>query len=590
MQVAGGISTRTHARPANDYSRRTPVVVGLAGTAIALVAILTTWRIAPYPLWVWLPVQLAGWSFLLSGVLLWLRRPASPTGRLMATLGLAWYIGNLQLSRHPVLFALGFCLYHLNYAVMGHLVLALPDGRLHHAWVRRFVVLSYVAVPATQITRYIAEYPPQPQGWGDPHATYSVWAAVGSITGLVLTLLTVVLVVRRWSAAGRPVRRAYTPVWAAILAMGGAVALGAVVALLDAPVTVQRLLLLAYALGLVVTPVALAVGLLRVRMARGGVADLVLQLEQTAEPEHVRSAIARALGDPTLEVFFPLDADGFIASDGRALERLPIGERARTPVVRRGDLLAVLVHDPVLREQRPLVDAVLAASGLALDNARLLVAQRAQLEELRASRARIVLAADAERRRIQRDLHDGIQHKLLAVSMRMDRVRPGPVRPGMTGRGVVSAEELAVAASQLREVLAELRALTEGIHPPALAEQGLAAAMEVLAEGAPLPILVHVPSRRWPEHLERATYFVITEALANVYKHAGASRAEVRVDGDAHRLIVQISDDGIGGADLTRGTGLRGLHDRVAALNGVLRVDSPPRSGTRIRVELPCRS
>ena len=118
----------------------------------------------------------------------------------------------------------------------------------------------------------------------------------------------------------------------------------------------------------------------------------------------------------------------------------------------------------------------------------------------------------------------------------------------------------------------------------------LGAALEVLVERAPLPVVVHVPTLRWPEHLERAAYFVITEALANVYKHAGASRAGVRVDGDAHRLIVEITDDGVGGANRARGTGLSGLHDRISALNGVLRVESPPRSGTRVVAELPCGS
>jgi signal transduction histidine kinase len=571
--------------------RWAPVALGVAGGVMASIAIATTWRIAPYPLWVWVPVQVAGLSFTLSGVLVWLRRPANPTGRLMTAVGLTWYIGDLQLSSQPALFAVGFCFYYLSYGVMGHLVLALPDGRLRRSYERRIVSLLYAAPPVTQTVRYVAEYPPEPQGWGDPHATYSAWAAVGSVTELVLTVVTIGLVIRRWSAAGRPVRRAYTLVWATIVAMGCAVAADAVAGLFDVPIALQQYLLLAYALGLVVTPVVLAGGLLRVRMARVGVADLVLRLEQTSEPEHVRVAIADALGDPTLELFFPLpNAGDFVRSDGRSVHRLANGDRATTPVVRRGDLLAVLVHDPALLDQPPLVDAVLAASGLALDNARLLAGQRAQLEEIRASRARIVLATDAERQRIQRDLHDGIQHKLLAVSMLMERARDPRVRPEATERHAVPEGELAMAATQLREVIGELRVLTEGIHPPALTEQGLAAAVEVLAERAPVPILADVPARRWPEHLERAAYFVITETLANVYKHAGASRARVRVDGDAYRLVVEVADDGVGGVDLTRGTGLRGLYDRVGALNGRLQVESPPGSGTRVVAELPCES
>jgi signal transduction histidine kinase len=594
MSGADVIATLGTARPSGDDKRRSrwiPAAVGMAGGAVASIAIVTTWRIAPYPIWVWLPVQLAGLSFTLSGVVLWLRRPANPVGRLMTAVGLTWYIGDLQLSSQPVLFALGFCMYHLSDAVMGHLVLALPDGRLHRAYERWLVGLVYAAPLVTQGVRYVVEYPPQPQSWGDPQAAYSVWATVGSVAMLVLTVLIILLVARRWSAAGRPVRRAYSLVWATIVAMGCTVAANVVAAMVDASITTQRYLLLAYALGLVVTPVALAGGLLRVRLARVGVADLVVRLEQSSEPDHVRVAIADALGDPSLELYFPLrDAAGFVASDGRTADRPTTDGRAATPVVRRGHLLAVLVHDPALLDQRPLVDSVLAASGLALDNARLLAGQRARMEEVRAARARILLATDAERRRIQRDLHDGVQHKLLAVSMLMERARDARARPSATDRDAVPAGELATAAAQLREAIGELRALAEGILPPALSEQGLAAAVEVLAERAPVPTLADVPTRRWPEQLERAAYFVVAEALANVYKHAGASRARVRVDGDAHRLVVEVADDGVGGVDLTRGTGLRGLHDRVGALSGTLQVDSAPGSGTRVVAELPCGS
>jgi signal transduction histidine kinase len=594
MPQPGVLPALAAARPLGDDQPSgpwLPVALGVTGLIVASVAIATTWRIAPYPLWVWIPVHLAGLSFTLSGVALWRRRPANPTGRLMTAVGLTWYIGDLQLSSRPMLFAVGFCFYYLTYGVMGHLVLALPDGRLHHAYERWVVFLLYAALLVTQTVRYVAEYPPQPQGWGDPHAAYSAWAAVGSIAELVLTAVTIALVIRRWSAAGRPVRRTYTLVWVTIVVMGCAVAADAVAGLFDVPVTLQQDLLLAYALGLAVTPVVLAAGILRVRRARVGVADLVLRLEQTSEPEHVRAAISDALGDSSLELYFPRpDAEGFVRSDGRAVHRLATDDRATTPVRRHGDVLAVLVHDPALLDQRPLVDAVLAASGLALDNARLLAAQRAQLEEVRASRARIVLATDAERRRIQRDLHDGVQHKLLAVSMLMERARDSRPRRGGADRQAIAATQLATAATQLREVIGELRELTEGILLPALSEQGLAAAVEVLAERAPVPILADVPAWRWPEHLERAAYLVITEALANVYKHADASRARIRVEGDARRLVVEVTDDGVGGANPTLGTGLHGLHDRIGALNGRLQVESPPGAGTRVVAELPCGS
>ncbi|MET9844386.1 sensor histidine kinase [Streptomyces ossamyceticus] len=591
-----------------DRPRRpvVPLVLGVAGVLVASTAIVTTWHRAPYPLWLWLPVQSAGASFVVCGAVLRVRRPANGTGRLMMLVGFTWYLGDLQLADSPTLFAIGFCCYHLTYAAIGHLVLALPAGRLYHRHERPVVALLYIASVGTQIVRYAAEYPPQPQQWGDPSAPHSVWSPIGSVTVAALTVLTAALVVRRWSTAGRPVRRAYAPVWLTMLALGGVVVLGAGAAMLRAAPDVQQFALLGYALGLIVTPVALVAGLVRVRMARVRVADLVVRLEESAEPAHVEEALAQALGDPGLELWFPReesasDGDGatrYVRADGVAAEAdvdgadgLARDGSCVTPVVRRGELLALLVHDPALREQRPLVDTVLAAAGLALDNARLLAAQRARLAEVRASRARLVLAADAERRRIQRDLHDGVQHRLLVISMLVDRARATGARPG--GRGPTGSKEsdLAAASAHLTEVLHELRALAEGIHPPALAEQGLAAAVEVLAERAPLPVVPEIPERRLPEHLERTAYFIVTEALSNVYKHAGATEARVRVDdGAGGLLVIEVTDDGTGGADPAEGTGLRGLEDRVGALGGRLRVHSPRGAGTRLVAELPCGS
>jgi signal transduction histidine kinase len=479
---------------------------------------------------------------------------------------------------------------------MGHLVLALPSGRLKGPFERWLVAVQYAALLITQTVRYVVEYPPQPQVWGDPHAAYSVWAAVGSVAMMVLTLLTISLVIRHWAMAGRPVRREYALVWMTITVMAAVIVANTVGALLDAPLSVQRLMQLGYALGLILTPITLAAGLLRVRMARVRVADLIVALEQSAEPEHLQRAIAHALGDPALEVYFPLSGhQGYVRPDGGRVELPQAADRALTTVIRHGETLAVLVHDPALKRQRPLIESVLATARLALDNARLLAMQRAQLEELRASRTRIVLAADTERRRIQRDLHDGVQHKLLAISMLVEQARHGlpergpadPVPPGVSPAPV---NRLASAAQQLRETIHDLRLLTEAIHPPVLTEQGLAAAVEVIAERAPLPIQADVPARRWPEHLERAAYFVISEALGNIYKHANASRAWVRVGDDPHQLVLQVGDDGLGGADISSGTGLRGLRDRIGALGGVLRVDSPPGRGTRVVAELPCES
>jgi signal transduction histidine kinase len=521
------------------------------GTAIGGTAIVATWPVAPSPLPVWLPVQLAGVSFAGCGALLWWRRPANGTGPLMAAVGITWYLGDLQLSRQPVLFALGFCLYYLSTAALGHLVLALPTGRLHSRAERRVVVLGYLA-QLLEIPRYVLEYPPQPQGWRDPAVPPSVLAPVGSGIALALTTATVVLVIRHWTRAGGVVRRQYALVWLTIVGIGVVNVVHPVAAALRAPVAVREYLLLAHGVGLIVIPVALAVGLLRIRLVRLRVADLVVELGQTADPERVRRALAYALEDPGLDVWFPLPESC-----------PPVEGRATTVVARRGEPLAVLVYDPSLGEHPKLVEAAVAAAALALESSQL--------------RARLVYAGDRERQRIQRDLHDGVQHRLLAVGMLVDRVRQH-----------VSHPQLATVAVQLRESITELRTLAEGIHPPVLAEQGLAAAVEALAELAPLPITVDVPDRRFAEPVERAAYFLVTEALANVYKHAGASRVRVRVRDAGDTVVVEVVDDGTGGAVRDAGSGLRGLEDRIFALGGRLRVDSRPGTGTRLVAELPC--
>ncbi len=246
---------------------------------------------------------------------------------------------------------------------------------------------------------------------------------------------------------------------------------------------------------------------------------------------------------------------------------------------RRG-LLAASLHDPRLRRRRAL-DAATAVLRLTLENARLHEELHKTRDEVRVSHGRLVAAVDAERRRIQRDLHDGVQHRLLAISMMVQRSvnRPPGDRPD---------PRLADAAAQLVEVIRELRETAWGIYPAALAEQTLCVAVEELAERAPIPVTVSVPAVRWAEHVQQPAYFIIAEALSNTYKHANATRAGVKVEQRDRRLLIEVTDDGAGGADATKGSGLRGLDERVKALSGVLRLESPLARGTRVVVELPC--
>jgi signal transduction histidine kinase len=209
---------------------------------------------------------------------------------------------------------------------------------------------------------------------------------------------------------------------------------------------------------------------------------------------------------------------------------------------------------------------------------------RLRLQEVRSSRARVVEAGDAERRRLERNLHDGAQGRLVAVAMLLGQARSSVEAPSEL------ATTLDRALQELRTSLAELRELARGLHPPVLTDRGLEAAVAALAGRSPVPVDVDVDvdgAERLPASVETTAYYVISEALANIAKYAHATAATVRVRHAGGRLLVAVDDDGVGGADAARGSGLRGLAERIEALDGTIALDSPPGEGTRMRVEIP---
>ena len=312
---------------------------------------------------------------------------------------------------------------------------------------------------------------------------------------------------------------------------------------------------------------------------RGAVGDLVVELDRI-EPGGVRDALARAIGDPTLELALWLPDRSVWTDEGGREITLPRGpDRAVTPV---GAGLAAMIHDPVLVDQRPLLEAAGSAARLALENEQLQAELRVQLAELRESRARIVRAGDDERRRLERDLHDGAQQRLLGIGMALRLLR---TRVDGNEEAAALVDE---AEAEAQSALRELRELARGIHPAILTDQGLDAAVRTLAERAPIPVEVSAPSGRLPPHVETAVYFVVAEALANVAKHAHAGRGKVTIVSCPGCVTVEVEDDGVGGARLDGGSGLRGLVDRVGALDGRLLVDDQPGAGTLLRAEIPC--
>jgi signal transduction histidine kinase len=241
------------------------------------------------------------------------------------------------------------------------------------------------------------------------------------------------------------------------------------------------------------------------------------------------------------------------------------------------------VHDSSLDDEPELLVAVSAAAGIALDNARLHADLAARLEELRGSRVRVIEAGQKERQRLERNLHDGAQQRLVALSLELTMLKKR-----LDGDPEASTR-IDHARSEIALSLDELRDIARGLHPAVVSGHGLAVALESLAARAPVPVRLTVElDGRLPEPLEVAAYYLVSESLANVGKHAQATSATVEVARSNGHVVVEIVDDGIGGADTERGSGLRGLADRVEALDGRLRVWTPAGHGTRVRAEIPC--
>jgi len=547
---------------------------------------------------------LLGWAFLAAGLVSWLKRPSNRIGPLMIGVGFLVLARQFRYSENALAFTTFFLLGELPYAMFAHTVLAYPSGRLIGRVERIFVRVAYgvaLAFPLAILLTYDGTHPLRYFDYrprdsllyvaGDEDVVNVLQSAYAVIGYGLIAAAFVVLILRKLAYASPRARRLFAP----LLLAGGVVA--ALRAIFDSIVTFSGTSPPAFVVdqlfwwqivGLIAVPIALMVGLLRAHLARLTVAGLVVDLED-APPDRIRDALAEALADPTLEIAFWLpERREFVDADGRPLS-LPSGTRSRavTKLEHDGRPLAVLIHDSSLLEEPKLVEAAGAAARLALENARLHAEVQAQLTKVKASRARLVAAGDEQRRRIERDLHDGAQQRLVALALELRRAqkRLGPdADPELAGLIASTADELQVAVQELRH-------LAGGILPPVLAQSGLAAALQTLANRAPLPVSVEgIPERLDPE-LEVTAYFVASEALANVVKHAHASRATIAAHRDGASLVIEVADDGVGGASANGGgSGLRGLADRVEAIGGRLLVESPDGGGTRVIGELPCAS
>ncbi len=519
--------------------------------------------------------SLTGLLYLVAGVAAQARRPDNRCGLLMIAVGIGVAAEDIQFAAGPVPHTIGLLLRSASTGFLVNLVLVFPSGRLHRAGERYLAAAGYAIgfglVPVAELftgTRTPNLLLISEQQWPDD---------LVDLAALPVSATIIAVLALRWRAAGAGARRVLGPVLGCSVAGSAAAAAAGLARPVSDPL--YDLFLGGYQLAACLLPVAFGLGVLRLRSGQGAVGRLVEQLRSPCSAARLDRLLADALGDPTARVGYWVDG-GYLAADGAALPAAGPG-RAISLVERDGRRVAAIAHDETLREDGHLLRGVIAAAGLALDNQRLAAEVGAQLAEVRASRARIVAAADAERERMERDLHDSVQPGLVAALV--------GVRLASRDAGTAEAAGLlAGAASALEDALREVRALAHGIRPAILGDAGLVPALRELAERSPIRVELRAGELpRLHPAVESTAYLVVGEALTNALKHADASVVRVDIRGDGGQLQVEVGDDGVG-AVLTGAThGLRGLRDRVLALDGELAVRSSPGAGTVVSARLP---
>jgi signal transduction histidine kinase len=528
-----------------------------------------------------------GGSFIVSGLIAWQRRPHTRVGALLTVTG-ALFLAQELLGELDSDFAYTLAEVLSNWWIVpfAALVLGFPTGRLATRTDRLIVWGLLLGTTVWQVVWML--FRPSPPDHANLLLLHLDAGAADLIDTCQRTFNTVLatiaagLGIARWLRGAPPMRRLLLPT------LAGSAALAIL-----ASQSWYRILSGEFmrptaeitAAVLVSVPLCFLIGVLREQLARAGTAELVVALQQSPDARRLGALLARAVCDPSLELVYWLPGFECYADESGRPVALPGPGSGRTvtPVARDGEPVAAIVHDAALDYDPGLLEIVSAAAAVALERRRLELELESRVVELAGSRARLVAAGDEARRRIERDLHDGAQQRLvsLAIALRAteDHIREDPERAA----GLVTA-----ARKEVAESLHELRELARGIHPAAL-EHGLGVALESLAARSSTPVSLSVAlDERLPGPLELAAYFVASEALANVDKYAQASRVSVRVWRDDRRATIEIADDGAGGADPACGSGLRGLADRVAAAGGRLRVTSPPGEGTVVAAELPC--
>ena len=558
-------------------------------TALALVGAEVAAFYAGPPAIRWLEIcySAVGLVYVGTGVLAWARRPSNRTGALLCLCGLALIAGAAGNTGIPWMVGPALIVASTPTAILLHLLLAFPSGHLANRVSRVVVVGAYGVSLVMQAPLYLfssdSAIPAALRIASRPDLVYDAHLAQRSAGALIVIATAAVLVLRLWRAAPAH-RRVFAPLYAYGLAtiLFLEIATGVVRPLFHLSQVVVLEMQLVAAVGL---PLAFVAVLLRGGFAwMANVEELGAWLGATdADRSGLREALGKSLGDPSLKLLFRVrDRLGFANEFGQPVEPPSTGSgREMVTIELDGQPVAAIDYDAALIADPELVRAAGRVAALALERERLTAELRAQADALRESRARIVAAGDQERRRIARDLHDGLQAHLVVLALRAGEIASNPDPP--------YADKVAVRTG-LEDVLTQLRGLVHGLVPPVLVDRGLFAAAEELADRMPIRTCfeLHGVRNRFPAATESAGYFLIAEALANAIKHAKARELVVRLGHADGHLEIEVADDGTGGADLETGMGLRGIADRLDALGGRLQIDSPPGKGTRLVAEIPC--
>ena len=529
------------------------------GVGAVVFGVLSEWVGGPRPNPSALADLAAGWVLMASGLIAWSRRPGSRVGPLIVISGFAWFLGTLAGSDIGVLAIVGGLSLTIHRAPLVHAIVGYPTGRVLGRMNVAVVIAAYA------------------------YGTVVPLARANTVT-IVVTMALLTTTTWTYYRSTGPQRQARRIAVVAATVLAVPLLAGSGGRLAGTGPGLEAALNWIYPAAVALVGIILATDLSRSRWAEAEVTRLVVDLGDPPRAG-IRGRLAEALADPSLELAYWLpETGGYVDDSGRPIHVPAAGSgRAITVLEQEGERVGALVHDAAVFNDPQLLQAAAAAAQIAFANVRLQADIRRHLDNLEASRRRLLEASDDQRRRLELLLRQGVGRQLSDLGEVLERARADPAPSGT----VAVRALLTDAQREVEQARHDLERLASGIRPPVLAEFGVGAALSALAERSGVPVRLSVPAGRLPERVETAVYFICSEAVANVHKYAHASGVDLEVRVEGRSIVVLVADDGVGGADPAAGSGLEGLRDRIEAIGGRLSIDSPPGHGTRITVTIP---